>query len=569
MQRVQVTPRSYPTELIDKDWSKRKHFHMNADAHEFLDLVHDMEVREDDVWIVTLPKCGTTWMQELLWLLLNNCDFEGALAKDQELRSPFLGFDFFINKDAERALRFVQEFKSPRLIKSHLPLALLPAKLWEGKNKVIYVFRNPLDAWVSQYYHSVTMGFAYGKTLEEMIEERVSCEEFVTETIEHAQEFYQLRNKPWIFYTSFERMKKDLRGVISDVSRFLNKPVSDEQMERLLKHLSFDEMKKNPTTNHRWEQAQLRHKDAGKEKHNFVRRGEVNGYKDELKPEQIAKANEKIQKSLKENSISLEELLLLNESPQAVEVSTFLALSSLEEGPVCVICTRRSVEGGGSFFMGAVMVNRPSEESEEVTVSGLTSPGKKELTGDISMLILLLLMLSLHNHELVRHLDGDLIGRELLDIQNNLEFLTIDGQIRAGFLFLQTVLLPGTQVAGSQDCGARVPHGGHQIIPPETLAKSSSVMLPLKTSRLLLLLLFCHVQAHLSKRSYSDQSVHGYMTERTCWWNEVCKEEFQSLFRCKCPQFSYCRSPGRYYNAYCSMTDTGYIWTQPNWDWGA
>lgn len=36
------------------------------------------------------------------------------------------------------------------------------------------------------------------------------------------------------------------------------------------------------------------------------------------------------------------------------------------------------------------------------------------------------------------------------------------------------------------------------------------------TSRLLLLvvtLLFCPVQAHLSKRSYSDQSVHGYMTE--------------------------------------------------------
>ncbi|KAH8275562.1 hypothetical protein KR026_010625, partial [Drosophila bipectinata] len=95
------------------------------------------------------------------------------------------------------------------------------------------------------------------------------------------------------------------------------------------------------------------------------------------------------------------------------------------------------------------------------------------------------------------------------------------------------------------------------------------------TSRLLLLSLMAPllwlspVEAHQSKRSYSDQSVHGYMTERTCWWNEVCKEEFQSLFRCKCPQFSYCRSPGRYYNAYCSMTDTGYIWTQPNWDWGS
>ncbi|XP_054736814.1 uncharacterized protein LOC129243656 [Anastrepha obliqua] len=83
-------------------------------------------------------------------------------------------------------------------------------------------------------------------------------------------------------------------------------------------------------------------------------------------------------------------------------------------------------------------------------------------------------------------------------------------------------------------------------------------------------LLLWHTAAlagRIVKRSYSDQSVHGYQAERTCWWNEVCKEEFQNLFRCKCPQFSYCRSPGRYYNAYCSMTDTGYIWTQPTWDW--
>ncbi|GBP09836.1 Peptidyl-alpha-hydroxyglycine alpha-amidating lyase 2 [Eumeta japonica] len=49
----------------------------------------------------------------------------------------------------------------------------------------------------------------------------------------------------------------------------------------------------------------------------------------------------------------------------------------------------------------------------------------------------------------------------------------------------------------------------------------------------------------MAKRSYSDQTVKGYITERTCWWNEICKEEFQILFRCKCPAWSYCRSPGR------------------------
>ncbi|XP_070134661.1 luciferin sulfotransferase-like [Drosophila bipectinata] len=108
-------------------------------------------------------------------------------------------------------------------------------------------------------------------------------------------------------------MKKNLRGVIDDVSRFLNKPVTEKQMEKLLKHLSFEEMKKNPTTNHLWELSQVKNKDAGKEKHNFVRRGQVNGYKDELKPEQIAKANLIIQRYLDKNGVTLNELLLINE----------------------------------------------------------------------------------------------------------------------------------------------------------------------------------------------------------------------------------------------------------------
>ncbi|KAH8347707.1 hypothetical protein KR084_000305 [Drosophila pseudotakahashii] len=312
MERVQVTPRSFPTNLIDKDWANRKHLHKKNSEH-FLSLVHDMKLRDDDVWVVTLPKCGTTWTQELSWLLLNNCDFAGALAKDQELRSPFLEFGFSLHDDVRRSFGPIEELNSPRLIKSHLPLALLPSKLWDGQHKVIYVFRNPLDHWVSRYYHGVTFGFQYGKTLHQFFDEILASDDFAAEEIEHAHEFYQLRNKPWVFYTSFERMKKDLRGVINDVSTFLNKPINDQQMEQLLRHLSFEEMKKNPTTNHLWELAQVKHKNAGKEKHPFVRRGDVDGYKDELTPEQIEKANIGIQRILEKNSVTMDELLLKND----------------------------------------------------------------------------------------------------------------------------------------------------------------------------------------------------------------------------------------------------------------
>lgn len=47
--------------------------------------------------------------------------------------------------------------------------------------------------------------------------------------------------------------------------------------------------------------------------YSFVRRGQVNGYKDELKPEQIEKANLLIQRYLDKNLVTLNELLLINE----------------------------------------------------------------------------------------------------------------------------------------------------------------------------------------------------------------------------------------------------------------
>ena len=43
-----------------------------------LKAIKSFPIYEDDIWIVTFPKCGTTWMQELVWLLINNVDVEGS-----------------------------------------------------------------------------------------------------------------------------------------------------------------------------------------------------------------------------------------------------------------------------------------------------------------------------------------------------------------------------------------------------------------------------------------------------------------------------------------------------------
>jgi hypothetical protein len=58
--------------------------------------ISKMEVRPSDVWVVTYPKCGTTWTQELVWQIVNKVDLEGGKA-ELGVRFPFLKFDSLID----------------------------------------------------------------------------------------------------------------------------------------------------------------------------------------------------------------------------------------------------------------------------------------------------------------------------------------------------------------------------------------------------------------------------------------------------------------------------------------
>lgn len=52
--------------------------------------IKNFEVYDDDVWIVTYPKSGTTWSQEMIYLLKNNLDYEKASKSKLAERFPFL-----------------------------------------------------------------------------------------------------------------------------------------------------------------------------------------------------------------------------------------------------------------------------------------------------------------------------------------------------------------------------------------------------------------------------------------------------------------------------------------------
>ena len=113
-----------------------------------LEKIKDFQLYPDDIWVVTLPKCGTTWMQELTWLIMNDIDIEKSKI-NQFFRVPFLEFDAILrsypikeedkrefdeypegvpkNEDTvnwylKHSMEYAGRLPRPRIIKSHLPL---------------------------------------------------------------------------------------------------------------------------------------------------------------------------------------------------------------------------------------------------------------------------------------------------------------------------------------------------------------------------------------------------------------------------------------------------------------
>jgi len=230
-------------------------------AEEVQERIYNFELREDDIWIVTYPKCGTTWTQELVWMLVNDVDIEAG--KEPLIkRSVFLESKCVIDQklidelgdklgDLADPVKYCQNLKKTkrRVIKTHLPFEFLPPQLLE-KCKVIYVARNPKDCAVSFYHHNILIS-AHGflGTFEEFMQYFKDGLHIFGSYWHHLKSGWERKNHKNLKFVWFEEMKADQKGIVEELIDFLKHPLSEEKIESLVDHVKFENMKKNPATN--------------------------------------------------------------------------------------------------------------------------------------------------------------------------------------------------------------------------------------------------------------------------------------------------------------------------------
>ncbi|XP_054708991.1 amine sulfotransferase-like [Uloborus diversus] len=279
-----------------------------------IEKVLDFKPRDTDIFVVTYPKCGTTWSQFIVWEILN----KGAIPPSPNAMM-FKHFPFLEVTGVDD----LENHPPPRPLKTHLPYNLQP---YNSSAKYIYITRNPYDCCVSYFYHLQMDNWNPKLSFSEHVEAFTSGKIPFGDFFDHVLSWYKHRNEPNILFLTYEGMKRNKKETILKIAKFLGenyyKDLQDEKvMENCLKYSDFQYMKELgmffpdlPEKDRSLELDREKMKAMLKglalpdkrigntenfKEQNFFRKGEIGDWKNHFSREDIKKFNEYVIRKLK------------------------------------------------------------------------------------------------------------------------------------------------------------------------------------------------------------------------------------------------------------------------------
>ena len=260
---------------------------------------NDIAMREDDIFICTYPKSGTTWMQQIVSQIL----FQGEDDVDISARSPWI--DQRIPR--EQMLAWVEKVKGRRFLKSHVPLNCIK---YSPSAKYINVARDGRDVAWSLYAHFRGGLFPWIKQMHDVAgsghapTRPTDPREFYLHWLQsddgrfmpffpHIRSWWEYRHLPNIKLVHYADLKANLPGQIRDIAAFLNTPIDERWWPRLLERCSFEYMQANARKIMR-----LRETNAPGMADSFFNKGINRRWADVLSPEENAEYQARARREL-------------------------------------------------------------------------------------------------------------------------------------------------------------------------------------------------------------------------------------------------------------------------------
>ncbi|XP_063773967.1 sulfotransferase 6B1-like isoform X1 [Pseudophryne corroboree] len=237
--------------------------------------LESLEAREDDVLIVTYPKCGTNWSAQILYEMLF-----AMHNKEPTIDNGMLEFG------KPEKYEYLKQQPSPRVFASHLTYENIPKSVLE-KTKILIILRNPKDAAVS-YYHFTNSNpvLPTYSSWDLFYKDFMSGNILYGSYFDHALTWEKHIDDLNILALTFEDMKMDFIGEIRKIADFYGFSLTDEQIQQVQNKTTFKSMKDKSSNTHG---------DLGKV---FFRKGEIGDWKSLFTEEQSREVDAKFDATL-------------------------------------------------------------------------------------------------------------------------------------------------------------------------------------------------------------------------------------------------------------------------------
>jgi hypothetical protein len=234
-----------------------------------------------DFFIATYPKCGTTWVQHIVYLIAHRGTPLPASARMDET-IPHLE-----EIGAERAAGL----PAPRFLKTHLPFSMTPRS---EDARYLYVARNPFDCAVSFFHH--TRGFVKhydfaDGTFDDYFECFLAGDVDFGDYFDNLLSWLERRGDRSVLVLTYEAISADPRAAVLEIGEFMGagEGLNETVLDAVLRHSSFASMSRDQQ---RWSSRRPDGMPA------FVRKGVVGDWINHFSPAQARRLLEKADRRL-------------------------------------------------------------------------------------------------------------------------------------------------------------------------------------------------------------------------------------------------------------------------------